>query len=267
VYSPCYPNVVGQVPWGTAPYAPSTVTMPAVPERSVTIQNKRYRIVARPQLEAVRERDIPTTEAVPAFGAGATIPAKDRLNGTARRMAKTTIFSGQPQAVTLDALLDQLEPTNQMMRDMNISSAPNSKRVDTDKPNVTENKNVTVTGYIYAYRKEKDNDYHVIFGTMPADGSPARYMNTEVSGIPIGGTDENRNTLWAVRKAFEENFQLDGSWHGGYDFPDPPVPGRITGSLFWDVDHQDQFVGPDSNKPQTAWEIHPISLIQFLPPQ
>jgi hypothetical protein len=248
------------MPQGATAYAPSPATFPAVPERSVTIQNKRYRIVARPQLEAVREA--PITEAAEPFGAGTTIPNKDRFKGTARRIAKTTIFGGQPQAVSLDDLLDELIPTNDKMAGT-ISGAPNSNRVDKEK------RNVTVTGYIYAYRKESDNDYHVILGTMPTDGSPARYMNTEVSGIPIGGTDENRNALWAVRKAFEKNFQLDGSWHGGYDYPNPPVPVRITGSLFWDTEHEPPkpFVGPDSNKPQTAWEIHPISSIEFLPPE
>jgi hypothetical protein len=259
VYSPCYPYVASEVPRGTATCAASTAMLPAVPERAVTIQNKRYRIVARPQLEAIREA--PSTEPAQPFGAGATIPDKDRFKGTARRIAKTTIFGGQPQAISLDELLDELVPTNEMMKGT-IPGDANSNRVDKEK------RNVTVTGYIYAYRKESDNDYHVIFGTMPPDGSPARYINTEVSGIPIAGTDENRNALWAVRKAFEENFQLDGSWHGGYDFPDPPVPVRITGSLFWDTEHEPpEFVGPDSNKPQTSWEIHPISSIQFLPPQ
>ncbi len=244
------------------PYAPSAAAMPAVPERSVTIKNKRYRIVARPQLEASREAPI-AEEAAGPFNAGAAIPLKDRFKGTARRIAKTTIFSGQPQAVSLDALLDELVPTSDAMVAMHIPGSPDSNRVAKEK------RNVTVTGYIYAYRKESDNDYHVILGTMPTDGSPARYINTEVSGIPIAGTDENRNQLWAVRKAFEENFQLNGSWHGGYDFPDPPVPVRITGSLFWDTEHEPPkpLVGPDSNKPQSAWEIHPISSIEFLPPQ
>jgi hypothetical protein len=261
VCSPCYPYFAVQTPWGAATYAPSMATTPAVPERSVTIQNKRYRIIARPQPTEEREREAPTADAAAPGGAGAAIPSKDKFKGTARRIAKTTIFNAQPQAVTLDALLDELVPTNDTMRGMQISSAPTSNRVDKEK------RNVTVSGFIYAYKKESDNDYHVIFGTMPTDGSPARYMNTEVSGIPIAGTDENRNTLWAVRQAFEENFGLNGSWHGGYEFLDPPVPVRITGSLFWDVDHENQFVGPDSNKPQTAWEIHPISSIEFLPPQ
>jgi hypothetical protein len=261
VCPPCYPYVAGQAPWGAPTCAPSMATAPAVPERSVTIQNKRYRIIARPQSAEEREREAPTPDAAAPGGAGATIPSKDKFKGTARRIAKTTIFDAQPQPVTLDALLDELVPTNDAMRGMHISSAPTSNRVDKEK------RNVTVSGYVYAYKKESDNDYHVIFGTMPTDGSPARYMNTEVSGIPIGGTDENRKTLWAVRKAFEGKFELNGGWHGGYDFPDPPVPVRITGSLFWDVDHQNEFVGPGSNKPETAWEIHPISAIEFLPPQ
>jgi hypothetical protein len=50
-----------------------------------------------------------------------------------------------------------------------------------------------------------------------------------------------------------------------YFRPDPPVPIRVTGSLFWDVDHEDPpYVGPNDFKPKTAWEIHPISDIEFL---
>jgi hypothetical protein len=240
--------------------AASTAQSAAVPDRIVTIQNKPYRIRYRPQPAEEREQEETSTEAAPPTGAGSSIPSSERFAGTARRLPKTAIFEGPPQVMTLDALLDEILPTNQAMRNKHIPKVPNSPRV------AEEQRNVTVTGYIYAYKKESDNDFHVIFGTMPTDGSPARYMNTEVSGIPIAGTGANRNTLWAVRNAFKANFGLGSSWHGGYDFPDPPVPIRITGSLFWDVDHENKFVGPDSNKPRTAWEIHPISSIEFLAP-
>jgi hypothetical protein len=37
----------------------------------------------------------------------------------------------------------------------------------------------------------------------------------------------------------------------------------VTGSLFFDVDHPAGAVGPQGHRPQTAWEIHPISSIAF----
>jgi hypothetical protein len=42
------------------------------------------------------------------------------------------------------------------------------------------------------------------------------------------------------------------------------VPVRVTGSLFWGPEHQPPHtVGPKDFAPGTAWEIHPISAIEF----
>jgi hypothetical protein len=38
---------------------------------------------------------------------------------------------------------------------------------------------------------------------------------------------------------------------------------KVTGSLFFDVDHKAGSVGPTGMRPKTAWEIHPVSDIQF----
>jgi hypothetical protein len=56
-----------------------------------------------------------------------------------------------------------------------------------------------------------------------------------------------------------------GSRPGAFQRPDPPVPVRVTGSFFWDVDHSPpNFIGPNDFKTKTSWEIHPISKIEFL---
>src|SRR5262249_38046941 len=127
-----------------------------------------------------------------------------------------------------------------------------------------EQKNVTVTAYIYAFRKESDNDYHVILGDKPGTRN-RKYLNAEVSGIPDIGTDDNRNQLWKVRKAFKQAFELGDEGPDRSYRPHEPIPVKVTGSLFYDVEHvPPHTVGPQYASPKTAWEIHPISGIEFL---
>lgn len=126
-----------------------------------------------------------------------------------------------------------------------------------------EKRQVRVTGFIHAFKKEGDNDYHIILGDGP-DAESAVYLNVEVSGIPVGGTNANRQRLIAVRNQFKETFNLGATGPNRYKRPHEPIPVRITGSLFWDVDHPPGAVGPDDMKPKTSWEIHPVSTIEFL---
>jgi hypothetical protein len=233
---------------------------PLAAATTVAIKGKTYRIVPHPDRgdEREDERDL-AAEVLPKGAAGSSIPAADRFMGTARRQPKTTIFNGpgEPESFdTVTALLDSL-PANDVMKGT-IASAPDAKRVEKEK------RNVRVKAYIYAFKKEDDNDYHVILGDAPGTAN-VRYLNAEVSGIPIAGTDENRDRLWAVRNAFKSAFMLGVSGPGSYYRPNPPVPVRVTGSLFWDVDHENPpYVGPADFKPKTAWEIHPISDLEFM---
>src|SRR5262249_7736042 len=105
---------------------------------------------------------------------------------------------------------------------------------------------------------------HVILGDPPGAANP-RFVNSEVSGIPVAGTDANRTQLWNVRKTFKDAFGLGDTGPKSYFRPHPPVPVRISGSVLWDIEHPPpKTVGPNDFKPRTAWEVHPISKIQFL---
>jgi hypothetical protein len=248
--APCYTPA----PFGFPAPSPGAVSAP----KEVTIKGKRYQIIPDPDKGDYPE-DVVDKEAedLPS-AAGASIPAADKFTGTSRRIAKTTIFKAPVEEFdALAALLDSL-PTNDVMRGKNISHAPTSNRV------AEERRNVRVKAFLYAFKKEPDRDYHLILGGAP--GTPnQRYLNAEVSGIPIAGTDENRAQLLAVRNDFKSAFDLGPGGPGSYFRPNPPVPVRVTGSLLWDVDHENPpFVGPQSHKPRTAWEIHPISVIEFL---
>ena len=266
---PCFPGPGGYyppcgVPFGPYPLPPGQGSVgpnltPVAEGVVVRIKSRSYRIIPHPDRgdEGEEERDR-AAETLPPGAAGSSIPAADRFMGTARRLPKTTIFNGAAAPEPFDtvaAVLDTLPPNDQMRG--TIGSTPTTNRVK------VEQRNVRVKAYIYAFKKEDDNDYHVILGDAP--GTPnARFLNAEVSGIPIAGTDENRDRLWAVRKTYKSAFSLGDTGPRSYFRPDPPVPVRVTGSLFWDVDHENGFVGPADFKPQTAWEIHPISDLEFL---
>jgi hypothetical protein len=122
-----------------------------------------------------------------------------------------------------------------------------------------ERRNVRVTAYLFAMKKESDNDYHLI---IDDDGSleEGAKLNIEVSGIPDEGPDGR--ALSDVRDAFKRYF--DGSPPTKYKpFQDPPIKVIIEGSLFFDCDHPAGQVGPEGYRPLTAWEIHPIRKIEF----
>ena len=108
--------------------------------------------------------------------------------------------------------------------------------------------------------KETDNDFHVIIGSS-ADPATATYMNVEVSGLPAMADDPNFTDLQNARE------QLTGL--AGHEPSDvhyeaftPPLPVTVTGSLLYDGDHVPGEVGPIGHKPQTTWEIHPVTNIQ-----
>lgn len=230
---------------------------PRAPTRTVVINGKTYALIDTGERD--EKEDEVEKEKITAVASD--IPDSERYKGKSRRVAKTTIFAGE--AKTFDSLADLIAflPANETMVALEISRAPASKRVE------QEQQNVTVTAWLYAFKKEPDRDYHVILGEAPSVPAAQRaYLNVEVSGIPADGTANNRNQLWNVRKTFQSRLQLGASGPSRYVRLDPPVPVRVTGSLFWDVDHEKPpYVGPSTHKPKTPWEIHPVSQIEFLP--
>jgi hypothetical protein len=183
-------------------------------------------------------------------------PNVDTFAGTARKAAKLSIASGTPQSFNdLADLLHSL-PADSTMRAKNISKTPDSGRLP------EEQKVVTVTAFLYASSKESDNDFHCVVGRAP--GKPAQFMNVEVSALPASSSQ----FFAALRKARNEFKQFftsnnDSLPAAGYDKFDPPIAITLTGSLFFDVDHVPPAVGPTGMKPKTAWEIHPVTDIQF----
>jgi hypothetical protein len=252
-WTPCSPVYLGPtwMPASPGGYVPA----PAAPARIVSIKGKSYKILATADQGENEIEDLAKPPS--ALGSNADIPAEDEFNGTVRRLAKNTIFNGDPKPFSSVGALRDWLPDNDHMKGLHIAKGPSVNRVDEEKSNVT------VEGYIYAFRKESDNDYHVIIGDDP-NASNARYLNVEVSGIPEAGTDDNRDQLKTVRTAFQHAFQLGAQGPASYFRPQPPVPVKVTGSLFWDPEHEPPHtVGPQDFQPNTAWEVHPVSQIEF----
>jgi hypothetical protein len=217
----------------------------------VTIKGKTYRLLDTVDQGQFSEQPRPAT--------ASGIADEDTFTGTDRLLPKTTIVDADiEEFATVAALVNNLLTNfpDKAMGKKGITRATDT-RVDAEK------RNVRVTGFIHAFKKEGDNDYHVILG----DGSDAEnpvYLNVEVSGIPVSGTNANRKRLVAVREEFKQTFRLSSTGPTGYKRPHQPIPVRITGSLFWDVDHAPGVVGPGDLKPKSSWEIHPVSAIECL---
>lgn len=231
------------------------VTPPSPPAAAAIHSAKTGRTYAVVQLTEAEMAQEPFKPAVPGLAA----PSQDNFRGKDRAGAKTSIADGAPQTFDdVGALASSglLVPDDQMLNHDPAITRDSDERVD------EEGHNVVVTGFLYASKKESDNDFHCIIGTAPDQTGPV-FLNVEVSGLPDG---QFHQQLKDVRDAFTTFFadHLPGVAYSKFD---PPIPVRITGSLFFDIDHKAGEVGPGAFKPTTAWEIHPVSAIELEPQQ
>lgn len=174
--------------------------------------------------------------------------------GTDRGDCKTTLNDVDfVTYVDLPSFLSTL-PSDKHMMELGISKASSSQRVKEEKQNITIER-----AYIYAIKHEPDKDFHVIIG----DKEGKHFFNIEVSGLP----EEDQHDfgkLLAVRLSVQSFFDKRVRISEKYNKPDPPIPVRVSGSLFYDIDHAPGIVGPAGYRPNTSREIHPVSKIEFL---
>ena len=176
-----------------------------------------------------------------------------RFAGLSRSKAKTSITQNQPRTYTsLPKFMNSLFPDKDMTVVVRALSKPYAVRA------IQENKIVTVKNvFLLAYAREKDNDYHLIL----TNSDRTIFFNAELSGLP-GNSANSYQKLKSARTAFE-NFP-GGLKCGKYTFFETPLKIlSIKGSLFFDVDHPAGAVGPSGARPSTAWEIHPVTEINF----
>jgi hypothetical protein len=193
---------------------------------------------------------------IPAFdpltAAGSSDQILSKFRGVHRKTPKTTIASASRQTFADVAALAADLPDDADMLD-------HTPPIDTGSMvrAVEEVRNVKVTAWIYAIKYEADQDWHVIIGTDPA-AAPRVYFNAEISGLP-GNAASAYAKLKTVRQALAALLDDDLPGESGYRKYTHPIPVRIEGSLFFDVDHAAGNVGPAGMRPTTAWEIHPIT--------
>jgi hypothetical protein len=132
-------------------------------------------------------------------------------------------------------------------------------KLSSTKPRIAEEKRrirLLQDTYIYAFKKEPDNDYHLIIGDHKSM-SKATFFNIELSGLATN------STLSAVREVFEKRF-VNACTSSYIIFSQNPIKIQIEGSLFFDFDHNPGEVGPTGFRPATCWELHPLSKLVFL---
>jgi hypothetical protein len=176
-----------------------------------------------------------------------------RFAGLSRSKVKTTFTQNNPRTyLSLPQFLNTLFPDSDMKPVVRALSKPYAQRA------IQEDKMVTVKNvFLLAYAREEDNDYHLIL----TNSNRTIFFNAELSGLPANSANAYQ-TLKRVRTKFES---FPGGINcGNYTFLSTPLKIlSIKGSLFFDVDHPAGRVGPSGSRPATAWEIHPVTEIQF----
>jgi hypothetical protein len=259
-----------------APLYPLQVGMPAldsIHDDSITFKGGRstYRILRTTETDAYEKSDAavgfaqalkgqkqPSTAAIKA-AAKKPPSTGDQYAGTDRMAAKLSIATGKMQTYSDVSQLIATLPSHDVMAALNIPLGPTSGRV------AQEQRNVHITGFLYAASREADNDFHLVVGRDPKASGPAMYMTMEVSGLPPANNPAFA-AINVARTAYKNFFgaKLPGA---GYDYYSTnPIPVVIEGSLFWDATHATgQAPGPPSLKPHmpVIWEVHPITSIKL----
>lgn len=238
----------GCAPVATPPAPPSVPLAPQAEKRWT------YKLVPASQWQSPeREEEMDAT--IPAFdprletSSAAQITATFR--GQDRRRAKTSIATASTEAFSsLGALIATL-PDDDAMRDRQPRIRKTSNRVG------EERRNVRLPLWIYAIKYETDQDWHVIAGTNPAQ-TGRTYFNCEISGLP-GSSAASYDTLLGVRQQLDDILDHDLPGQSSYHEYEDPIPVTIEGSLFFDIDHASGAVGPAGMRPDSSWEIHPIT--------
>jgi hypothetical protein len=189
-----------------------------------------------------------------AFARSSRSTDSDVFDGTARKAAKISIATGRTETMSLSQLITWCVAHDQDMRRHQppIPSGAGSQRIP------EENRNVSVTGWVHFAKPEEDGDYHLIVGTS-SNLANSKFFNVEVSGLPPHSA-HSFASIKGARESFEENFEAPtGSGYTQYE----PTHVHIVGSLFYDIDHAAGVVGPSGYRPQSAWEIHPVTTFEL----
>jgi hypothetical protein len=180
------------------------------------------------------------------------------FDGKFRRVAKTKLPPGPAREyASVQEFVDQVvTPLNDQAVRQQFPAVFN-KTADRVAP---ERHKVRVHALLYAVKLEGDEDLHCILG----DIEPTPYITAEVSGL---AAPQTTGTLVRVREQLRSLIGETGlqKSKSRYFRPEPPVPVMVTGSLFYDTEHDPGQIGPNASGPGkparkavTQWEIHPV---------
>jgi hypothetical protein len=184
---------------------------------------------------------------------------KPSFDGEARCEAKTNFSASAEDEITLSEL-------SKKFKDFIVNGTFDDVTSD-DKRTDKEDKNFTIKNVrIYAIKREKDEDYHMIIGPR-TNADQGKLINVEISGLPKRSA-ASFATLKKVRTDLITELtgieKLTGKKWGTYLFFPEGIPVNITGSLFYDVDHKGSHVGPGGLHSPTCMELHPVTDIEFI---
>ena len=178
----------------------------------------------------------------------------DNFDGTNRKDAKISISLASLQSYfTIRSLASTLPDKNLMADSITSTSDP---RIPSEDRNVRVKKT-----YLYAYSRQTDEDFHVIIGTTKTQTSTTRFFNVEISGLPPAN-----HPSFTILKAARDSFfskATEDLCTSGYFFYVNPLKIEVSGSLFFDKQHHNGKIGPESARPPDAWEIHPVTSLIF----
>lgn len=211
--------------------------------------------------QEVEESLVADAVAMEAVAATANTPnPSDIYKGTQRKKAKISIVDGPIENFdSIGEFLDSV-PLDEEMLELRISKSADSGRID------LEMRNVRFPCFLLASSKPGDNDYHLILGDDPEE--PSELLNVEVSGLPLFPRDDDFTS-----KADAERLRLVRQFYQStmgsllptsrYKFYFPGIDVTVTGSIFFDTAHRPGQVGPKDLRPDTSWELHPVTFIEF----
>jgi hypothetical protein len=178
------------------------------------------------------------------------------FGGVVRAEAKTTVADRKTEMMfSVNEVLKSL-PTDSYMRAIGVRD--NSPR------SVDENRNVFIrTAYIFSIKKEDDGDFHVIIGDL-VNGEKVNLMTAEIAALPADTTTKSYALLARSRRQLYERYPDFFEGRRASFIPKSVFPMiAIRGSLFFDTHHTAGQIGSGSAKPETVWELHPVTYLEF----
>lgn len=183
---------------------------------------------------------------------------RDIFSGSAREVAKTHPSTAKTKDfASVGDVLKGL-PTDSYMRRIGVSD--NSPRT------VDEDFNVFVKkAFLFSISKEADGDFHLIIGDLVND-EKVNLMTAEISGLPKDST-QNKMAYFLLERTRRQLYEKFPEFFTGRKKTYKPTANfpeiAIRGSLFFDNRHSAGQIGSGAVKPETVWEIHPITYLDF----